>query len=98
MLLELRPQEIDFGGKAGTGGDGDGGDGNLSDGGGDGSVERGGAGGGGGDGVGGGEDGAEGGGDGEFWGDYLVEEATEPGGAAAVESAGQHYCACRALA
>lgn len=78
------PQEIDLSGKTGPGGDGDGGDRDLSDGGGDGTVERARAGGSADD-VGRGEDGAKGRRDGQIGGD-LVQNASELGGIAEVEA------------
>lgn len=87
LRFEFGPQEINLRGKASPGGDGDGGDSDLSDGGGDGAVERARAGGGGGgsDEVGRGEDGAEGGGDGRVGGN-LIQDASEFGGIAEAET------------
>lgn len=83
LRFEFGPQEINLCGKTSPGGDGDGGDSDLSDGGGDGAVERARAGGG--DEVGRGEDGAEGGRDGRV-GANLIQDASEFGGIAEAET------------
>lgn len=80
LRFEFGPQEINLGGKTSPGGDGDGGDSDLSDGGGDGAVERARAGSRG-DEVGRGEDGA----DGRVWGN-LIQDASEFGGIAEAET------------